>query len=150
MLVEMKWEPSESERERERERKRVCQLVLIKMPPGVVRAEFLALKHEIRILGHLCGFSIMEQVRLYAVWPMENWLGSSLNQIQGWTTVRESYSRALEQGPLGPSGSGSGGRTKRPSPPSSSFTVLASSPPSQTTTLQLQTQRGRKERRKEG
>ena len=26
-------------------------------------------------------------------------LGSSLNQIQGWTTVRESYSRALEQGP---------------------------------------------------
>ena len=28
------------------------------------------------------------------------WLGSSLNQIQGWTTVRESYSHALEQGPL--------------------------------------------------
>ena len=23
-----------------------------------------------------------------------------MNQIQGWTTVRESYSRALEQGPL--------------------------------------------------
>ena len=43
---------------------------------------------------------MMEQVRLCAVWPMENWLGSSLNQIQGWTTVRESYSRALEQGPL--------------------------------------------------
>ena len=34
------------------------------------------------------------------VLPTENWLGSSLNQIQGWTTVRESYSRALEQGPL--------------------------------------------------
>ena len=31
---------------------------------------------------------------------MENWPGSSLNQIQGWTTVRESYSRVLEQGPL--------------------------------------------------
>ena len=31
---------------------------------------------------------------------MENWLGSSLNQIQGWYTVQESYSRALEQGPL--------------------------------------------------
>ena len=49
--------------------------------------EFLALKHESRILGHssnrLCGFSMMEQVRLCAVWPMENWLGSSLNQIQG-------------------------------------------------------------------
>ena len=43
---------------------------------------------------------MMEQVRLCAVWPIENWLGSSLNQIQGWTTVRESYSRALEQVPL--------------------------------------------------
>ena len=31
---------------------------------------------------------------------MEDWLGSSLNQIQGWMTVPESYSRALEQGPL--------------------------------------------------
>ena len=31
---------------------------------------------------------------------MENWLGSSLNQIQGRTTVRESYSCALEQRPL--------------------------------------------------
>ena len=68
------------------------------------RAEFLALKHDSRILGHsshpVCGFPMMEQVRLCAVWPMENWLGSSLNQIQGWTTVRESYSSALEQGPL--------------------------------------------------
>ena len=42
----------------------------------------------------------MEQVKLCAVWPMENWLGSSLNQIQGWTAVRETYSRALEQGSL--------------------------------------------------
>ena len=42
----------------------------------------------------------MEQVRLCVVWPKENRLGSSLNQIQGWTTVREPYSRALEQGPL--------------------------------------------------
>ena len=68
--------------------------------------EFLALKHERRILRHSsspwCGLSMMEQVRLCAVWPMENWLGLSLNQIQGWTTVRESYSRALEQGPLPP------------------------------------------------
>ena len=48
----------------------------------------------------VCGFSMMEQVRLCAVWPMENWLGSSLNQIQGLTTVQESYSRALEQGSL--------------------------------------------------
>ena len=43
---------------------------------------------------------MMEQVRLCAVWPIENWNGSSLNQIQGRTTVRESYSRALEQGTL--------------------------------------------------
>ena len=66
--------------------------------------EFLALKLESRILRQssnpVSGFSMMEQVRLCAVWPMENWLGSSLNQTQGWTTFRESYSRALEQGPL--------------------------------------------------
>ena len=66
--------------------------------------EFLALKHEGRILGHssspVCGSSMTEQVRLCVVWPIENWLGSSLNQIQGCTTVQESYSRALEQGPL--------------------------------------------------
>ena len=43
---------------------------------------------------------MMEQVRLFAVCPMENWLGSSLYQIQGWTTFRESYSRALKQRPL--------------------------------------------------
>ena len=56
--------------------------------------EVLALKHKSRISGQssnpVCGFSMMEQVRLCAVWPMENWLGSSLNQMQGWTTVRES------------------------------------------------------------
>ena len=28
------------------------------------------------------GFSMMEQFRLCAVWPMENWLGSSMNHIQ--------------------------------------------------------------------
>ena len=39
---------------------------------------------------------MMEQVRLCTVWPMENWLGSSLNQ----TTVLESDSCALEQGYL--------------------------------------------------
>ena len=41
-------------------------------------AEFLALTQESRILGHsynpVCGFTMMEQVRLCAVWPMENWL----------------------------------------------------------------------------
>ena len=43
---------------------------------------------------------MMEQVKLCAVLPRENWLGASLNKIQGWTTVRESYSRALKQGRL--------------------------------------------------
>ena len=43
---------------------------------------------------------MMEQARLCAVGPMENWLGSSLNLIEDCTTVIESYSRALEQGPL--------------------------------------------------
>ena len=41
-----------------------------------------------------------EEVKLCAVWPMENWIGYSLNQIQGWTTVRKSYSRVLEEGSL--------------------------------------------------
>ena len=45
---------------------------------------------------------MMEQVRLCAVSPMEKWLGSPLNKIQGWTTVRESYSHALELRPLPP------------------------------------------------
>ena len=54
---------------------------------SVRQSESLALKHESRILGHssnpVCGFSMMEQVRLCAVWPTENWLASSMNQIQG-------------------------------------------------------------------
>ena len=47
------------------------------------RAEFLALKHESSILGHssnpVCGFSMIEQIRRCAVWPMGSWLDSSLN-----------------------------------------------------------------------
>ena len=66
--------------------------------------EFLELKHESRILKHTsypeCGFPKIEQVRVCAAWPMENWLGSSLKQIQGWNTVQESYSISLEQGLL--------------------------------------------------
>ena len=48
---------------------------------AVLASGFLALKHENRILGHSCMWFL--QVRLCAVWPLENWLGSSLNQIQG-------------------------------------------------------------------
>ena len=59
-------------------------------------------------LAPVCGFFVMEQFCLCAVWPMENWLGSSLNHIQGWTTVRDSYSRALQQGSLLPKEKGVG------------------------------------------
>ena len=38
----------------------------------------------------------MEQVRLCAVWPTENWLASSMNHIQVWVTVCERYCHALE------------------------------------------------------
>ena len=47
-------------------------------------------------LPTVSGFSIMKQARLCAVRPMENWFGASMSQIQGWATVRESYSRALD------------------------------------------------------
>ena len=40
---------------------------------GTVEPDFLALKHESMILGQssnsVCGFSMMEQVKLCAVWP---------------------------------------------------------------------------------
>ena len=56
-------------------------------PSSSSEAEVLALKHDSRILGHssnpVCGFSMMEQVRLCAVWLTKNWIGSSLNQIKG-------------------------------------------------------------------
>ena len=43
--------------------------------------ESLALKHQSRILEHssnpVCGSSMLEQVRLCTVCPMESWLGTS-------------------------------------------------------------------------
>ena len=42
----------------------------------------------------------MGQVRLCAVWPTENWLGSSMNHIQGWKAVWICYWHALEKGCL--------------------------------------------------
>ena len=57
------------------------------------------LKHDSNILRQssipVCGFSTMEQVRLCDVWPTENWLGSSMNHIQGRMTVWECYCHAL-------------------------------------------------------
>ena len=55
------------------------------------KADILFLKHACSILRHssnsVCGFSMMEQVLLCALWPTENWLCSSINHIQGWMTV---------------------------------------------------------------
>ena len=39
----------------------------------------------------------MEQVRLCAVWPTENWLDSSMNHILGWKIVWICYCLALEK-----------------------------------------------------
>ena len=72
-----------------------------------------------------------------SVWPTENWLSSSLNQIPGWTTVLESYPRALEQGPLAETfktvglvkGGGDGGNKERKSAGEKLF-FLSSSPAS--------------------
>ena len=42
------------------------------------------------------GFSMMEHVRFCAAWPTENWLGSSMNHIQGWNTVWICYWHARQ------------------------------------------------------
>ena len=51
--------------------------------------DILFLKHASSIFRqpsnpvYVCGFFMMEQVRLCAVGPTEKWLGSSMNHIQG-------------------------------------------------------------------
>ena len=66
---------------------------------GGLWPDILFINHVCSILGHssnpVCGFSMMEQVRLCAAWPMENWLGSSMTQIQSWMTVWECCRHAL-------------------------------------------------------
>ena len=56
--------------------------------------DILVLKHGSSILRQssnpVCGFSMMEQVTLCAVWPRENWLGSSI----GWLSLK-CYCHAL-------------------------------------------------------
>ena len=69
---------------------------------AALRADILLLKYDSRIIRQssnpvLCGFSMTEQVRLCVVLPTENWLGSSMNPIQGWKTVLESYCHDLEK-----------------------------------------------------
>ena len=69
------------------------------------KAEFLALKHTSRTLGHtshpVCGFSMTVQVRLCACLANGKLAWLFLEPDTSWTTVRESYSRALEEGPRG-------------------------------------------------
>ena len=56
-----------------------------------LQADILFLKHDSSTLrqssNSVCGFPMMEQVRLCAGWPTESWLGSSMNPIQWWKTV---------------------------------------------------------------
>ena len=55
------------------------------------RTDIFFLKHASSILRQsfnpLNGSSMIEQVRLCAVWPTKNWLGSPMKLIQGWKTV---------------------------------------------------------------
>ena len=84
------------------------------MENGGQRADILFLKHACSILRQssnpVCGFSMMEQVRLCAVWPTENWLGSSRNHIQFCMTVWETCRHALEKGCLTARERGKGGK----------------------------------------
>ena len=65
----------------------------IRVMLSLLSADNLFLKHDSSILRQsessnpVCGFSMMVQVRLFAVWSTENWLCSSMNHIQGWMTV---------------------------------------------------------------
>ena len=78
-----------------------CSFCLSVWVTAAAAAEILALKHESRILGHssnpVSGFYMMDQVRLCAVWPTENWLGTSKTTYRvGWM-IWLCYSRALER-----------------------------------------------------
>ena len=65
----------------------------------------LFLKHDSSIFRQssnpVCGFSMMEQVRLCAVWPTENCLGSSMNHMQGWRIVLNMLQPCFEKGMSG-------------------------------------------------
>ena len=67
------------------------------------QSDILFLKHDSSIFRQssnpVCGFSMMEQVRFCAVWPMENWFGSSMHHTD-WIC----YCHALEKGCLLPIG----------------------------------------------
>ena len=53
---------------------------------GQASSDILFLKHACSILRQssypVCGFSMMKQFRLCAVWRTKIWLGSSMNHIQ--------------------------------------------------------------------
>ena len=58
---------------------------------NVIPSDIIVLKHDSSILRQssnpVCGLSMMEQVRLCAVWPTENWLTSSMNHIHKVTIL---------------------------------------------------------------
>ena len=68
---------------------------IVRLPSDV-----LFLKHDSRFLRHssipVCGFFMIEQVRLCTVWPTDNWLGSSMNHLRG-RIIWISTWHALEQ-----------------------------------------------------
>ena len=53
---------------------------------GREEAEVKSLKRESKISGHssylVCGFPMIEQVGIHAVWPMDNWLCFSTNKCR--------------------------------------------------------------------
>ena len=75
-------------------------------PAYTLAAEVLALKQKSRILRHssnpVCGSRKSQAsspwAKQHRAYPVLSWR----NHIQGWMNVRESYSRALEQGTLAP------------------------------------------------
>ena len=82
-----------------------CLMFRVRQPSGARRtAEVLALNHESRILGQWSNpVSGSRRSQASSPWakqhrpqPVPSWR----NHIQGWMKVRESYSRAFEQGSL--------------------------------------------------
>ena len=69
-----------------------------RLPFFLLHPDVLFLKHECSILRQssnpVCGFAMMEQVRLCAVWPTENWLGLNdcLRMLQSCFRKRTSAS----------------------------------------------------------
>ena len=70
---------------------RLPKCIHLSSSPSSFQPDIIFLKHDCSIFRQsfnpVCGFSMMKQVRLWTVLPMENWLGFSMNHIQGWMNV---------------------------------------------------------------